>query len=151
MSAKPKAVIVALLLILSLVAGGCVVADPTPAQTPEYHNALFVVGKDDWSPPIYLRNNEILHLMWRVEGSQDEVWFDIITPSGKTLGFYEADGQYADGTLEDGFCRGMTSGMTQFSPSDYGWGEGYYIPDITAYGSEEPITVRIEYWIEAEK
>jgi len=160
----PKSRILALLTSLSLLVavGGCITVNPpavtyipavtptgTPlAPTPAYQSLSFTIpAKGNYSFPIYLRNNETLHLMWRVEGSEDKVWFHIITPSGKSLGFYEDDGHYANGTLEEGFCRGMKEGITQFKPSDYKWGEGYYTMYPTN-GAAQAVTLRVEYWIE---
>lgn len=154
---------IALTIIITLLLGGAAacttpqVSAPAsttaPSTPPVYYTHTFIIpANSSYSFPIYLRNNVILHLMWwveplRVEGGENKVWFHIITPSGKSLGFYEKDGHYANGTLEEGFCRGMVTGITQFNPSDYDWGEGYY----TMYPTNDlagPVTVRVEYWIE---
>ena len=87
-------------------------------------------------------------LIWRVEDSESRVWFHIITPSGKNLGFYENEGQFANRTLAEGYTRGMEGGLTQFSPWEYNWGEGYYSMLLTHY-SPQAITVKVDYWIEA--
>ena len=153
------AVMLSLALASMLVLSGCVtINEPPPSQTaptpespvltPDYHTLSFTLeGDGEYSFPIYLRNNEILHLMWRVENSEYGVWFHILTPSGKPLGFYDNEGQYANNTLMEGFTRQMQAGVTQFSPSDYNWGEGYYRMDV-ASASSTPVTVQVEYWIE---
>lgn len=154
-------IIVSLILAMVVVLSGCVTTNPPasepplpqqptsePSSPPEYHTLTFTLqGEGDYSFPVYLCNNETLHLIWRIEGGQGSVWFHILTPSGVSLGFYDNEGQYANGTLMEGFCRGMTGGMTQFSPSDYNWGEGYYTMLVND-GGREPVTVIVEYWIE---
>lgn len=112
----------------------------------QYETVTFTVEADgDYMFPIYLNNKQTLHLTWFVKEGE-RVWFHILTPSGKSLGFYE-DGQFANGTLHEDVCQGFTEGKTIFSPSDYKWGEGYYEMYITAdsgFASE----VEVNYWIE---
>ena len=100
--------------------------------------------------PIYLKNDQTLHLLWFVDNVYNgpKVWFHIITPSGISLGFYK-DGKYANNTLEPGFCQGFTGGRTIFSPSEYGWGEGYYQLSLnTASQTDEVVDVEVQYWVE---
>jgi len=54
---------------------------------------------------------------------------------------------FANNTLAEGFTRGVTEGTTQFSPSDYDWGEGYYTMHVND-GVQGLITVRVEWRIE---
>ncbi len=116
---------------------------PTASQGQETAVSFTVEPKEDQVFSINISNSQTLHLAWRVtEG--DRVWFHITTPSGKSFGFYE-NGEFAGGTLEEGFCQGLTEGRTTFSPSQYGWGEGDYQVNVTS-GSRSYVEVR--YWIE---
>jgi len=102
-------------------------------------------GNGEYMFPIYLRNDQTLNISWFVKEGE-KVWFHIFTPSDKNLGFYE-NGQYANGTLSEGFCQGFTEGRTKFSPSEYGWGEGYYQMFVTSnYTSYS--RVEVQYWID---
>ena len=112
----------------------------------QYETVTFSIEADgEYMFTIYLNNEQTLHLNWFVtEG--ERVWFHILTPSGTNLGFYE-DGQFAGRTLQEDVCQGFTEGRTIFSPSEYGWGEGYYEMYITAdtgFASE----VQVNYWVE---
>lgn len=171
---KAIIIIVGLILALALGLGGCfTISTPTPTPTPvptpkpipEYHTLSFTLQEEEeYSFPIYLRNNETLHLIWtaqdtkavpsspgvpplRVQGMDVTVWFGIITPCGEVYGFYDHKGQYANGTLEARAARPMSQGTTRFSPSDYDWGEGYYIMSANKHDLW-PVTVKVEYWIE---
>jgi hypothetical protein len=148
--------ITALSFILALLLGlsSCTTISPTPTTqpttTPQYHTVLHTIEpSQDYSFPVYLHNDETLHLIWIVEGSEGKIWFHIITPSGKNIGFYENEGQFANHTLAEGFCRGMEGGVTQFKPSEYNWGEGYYTILLTHYFTQA-VTVKVEYWIETQ-
>ncbi|MBN2463743.1 MAG: zinc ribbon domain-containing protein [Dehalococcoidia bacterium] len=116
---------------------------PTVSHGHEKVVSFIVVPKEDYVFSINIKNSQTLHLAWQVtEGSK--VWFHIITPSGRSLGFYE-NGEFADGTLEDGFCQGFTRGNTAFSPSQYGWGEGDYQMYINSdFGAQVEVHYRIE-------
>ena len=118
-----------------------------PGQ-PEYIILTYTVepGVQDYVflSPIYLRNDQTLHLFWIVKEDKD-VWFHIHTPSNIFLGFY-TDGEFANGTLSEGFCQGFPAGATTFSPSDYDWGEGYY--DLLVSEVSNPLTIEVRYWIE---
>ena len=126
---------------------------PAPGQ-PEYKIVTFTLepvepGDIGSSNPtflssIYLQDDQSLHLTWMVKESED-VWFHILTPSKKSLGFYE-NGQFANGTLEEGFCQGFPWGSTTFSPSDYDWGEGYY--ELLASPVSARLTIELRYWLE---
>ena len=145
-------VMLSLGLTSMLVLSSCVTINEPPASpvapTSDYHAVSLVLeAQESHSFPIYLQNTEILHLLWRVENRQTSVWFHIITPSGQTLGFYEDEGNYAGGTLCDHATTGMTGGITQFSPRQYDWGEGYYTMMLNK-DSESPVEVKVEYWIE---
>jgi hypothetical protein len=122
---------------------------PTPAPTlPQYHSFTFTVKYGElYTFNVYLQNNQTLHLLWKVETSERDALVHILTPSGKVLGFYR-NGQFANDTLEEMSCQALEGGVTQFSPSDYAWGEGYYV--ITAeHIYIGLVTISVEYWIEA--
>jgi len=151
---------ISLLFALTITLSGCIEINPPPVQsTPssipspepeqEYLTLTFDLDEDnpEYTFPIYLRNDETLHLYWWVEGREGGVWFHILTPSGQSLGFYDNEGNFANNTLAEGFTREMTEGATQFSPSDYDWGEGYYTMQVND-GVQGLITVRVEWWIE---
>ena len=129
-----------------------------PTATPEYHILSFTIqGREEYSFPIYIYENQTLHFLMKVEsppptdivGPYSPLRLYILTPSGNSLCSYGIDvpGEYANGTLSEYFCQSFLEYATHFSPSDYNWGEGYYrmtvkndYPDILA-------TVRVEYWI----
>jgi len=118
----------------------------TPEPTPKYETVSFVLkGNGEYMFAIHLKKDQILHLTWFVKEG-DRVWFHILTPSGNNLGFHE-NGQYANGTLSEDSCQGFKEGITIFSPSEYGWGEGYYQIFVTSY-SPSPSEVEVQYWIE---
>jgi len=152
---KRKVVITVLFTALMVLSAmSCVtVNSPTPStHTPlsvetEYQTKTFTLEEDeDYSFPVYVRNDEQLHIIWRTDNTESLAWFHVHTPSGKSLGFYEDEGQYANGTLEDGNCQGMSEGKTQFSPSEYDWEEGYYTIMVNKY-DEDPVNVTVEYWV----
>ncbi len=151
---------ISLLLLLTFILTGCIEINSPPAQSSpssvpspepeqEYRTLTFDLDEDnpEYTFPIYLRNDETLHLYWWVESKGNRAWFHIFTPSGKVLGFYDDEGAFANNTLAEGFTREMTEGVTQFSPSDYDWGEGYYTMHVIGSG-QEPVMVRVEWWIE---
>jgi hypothetical protein len=123
---------------------------PEPAtveQTPEYHELSFELyvpeGEeyDEYSFPIYLKNDQTLHFSWTVEQG-DKIYFMFLTPDGKAFGV-SSDGKFIEGS-------GMYSemGIAIFSPSEHGSGEGYYEmkPHLWSEGRRAEVTVR--YWIE---
>lgn len=117
-----------------------------PTQKPDYETVTFTLEPDgDHMFPVYLKSDQTLYLTWFVKEGE-RVWFYILTPSNINLGFYE-NGQYANGTLTKDACQGFTEGRTVFSPSEYGWGEGYYEMFVTSYGTI-PTEVVVNYWIE---
>lgn len=115
-------------------------------QKPGYETVTFTLEPDgDHMFPVYVKSDQTLHLTWFVKEGE-KVWFHILTPSNINLGFYE-DGQYANGTLTRDTCQGFPEGRTVFSPSEYGWGEGYYEMFVTSYNTI-PLEVEVNYWIE---
>jgi hypothetical protein len=115
-------------------------------QKPDYETITFTLEPDsDYMFSIYVKSGQTLYLTWFVKEG-DNVWFNILTPSKISLGFYE-NGQYADGTLSKDSCQGFTEGRTVFSPSEYGWGEGYYEMLVTSYGTILSEVV-VNYWLE---
>lgn len=155
-------IIVSVLVGLVLGLTSCITVNPQPASsvlpaptlTPEYHTLSFILeGKGQYSFPIYLHNNETLHFMMRTKSESGSIYLHILTPSGKRVGSYGRQpnnpGQYASGTLADYTTQGFQTFMTQFKPSDYDWGEGYYRMEfVNEYTQVE--TVVVEYWVESE-
>jgi hypothetical protein len=143
-------------LVLALVISSVSCVVNVPVQSPQANQntgtnqtkSFTIPAGGDYSFPIYLLNNQILHLKWYVKNGQDKVWFHIVTPSGKSYGFYEKEWcQYAGGTLCEGSCQGFTSGTTQFSPTDHDWGEGNYIMFPSADLAKNPVDVAVEYQV----
>lgn len=120
----------------------------TPSEAPKYVTLPFTVeAYSDYVFPIYLGNDQTLHLSWRVtEGSK--VWFHIVTPSGALLGFCN-NGQFANDTLTEDRCEGFMEGRTTLSPSQYSWGEGHYEMIVSSHYSD-PSELEMRYWIEGE-
>ncbi|MBA7659473.1 hypothetical protein ES703_67454 [subsurface metagenome] len=152
-------------LILAMVAGlgGCITAPEPPAAVPpatsppQYHILSFILeGNASDSFPVYIRDHQTLHFFMETDSSKPvdqrgRVWVHIFTPSGKMLGSYGLQpnnpGQYAGGTLSEGFAQGFSTFHTRFSPVDYGWGEGYYRFElVNEFG--QTTRVRVEYWLE---
>lgn len=121
-------------------------------QPPEYHVLSFTIAVDEqYSFPIYVRNEETLHLFVRVESPLDgTLRLDILTPSGMTVHSYGiwSPGEYANGTLCDYASQPFSEYTTAFSPSDYDWGQGYYRMTIRHDFPDVPVTGRVDYWIE---
>ncbi|HEY55093.1 MAG TPA: hypothetical protein G4N91_02280 [Dehalococcoidia bacterium] len=112
---------------------------------PQYYTLSFTLEADsDYSFPIYLQNEQTLHFTWWTEQGI-EIWFGFTTPSGKFIGFYEI-GSFANGSLEEDFRSLLEGGITVFSPSQYGWGEGYY--EMLASSFSQQAEVQVQYWIE---
>ncbi len=126
---------------------------PSPALTPvkpapEYHELSFELyvpegeDYDEYSFPIYLRNDQALHFTWTVEQG-DKIWFGFLTPDSKYFGV-SSDGQFLEGS-------GINSkmGIAIFRPSEHGTGEGYYQmkPHLSFEGGQSQVTV--QYWIES--
>jgi hypothetical protein len=120
-----------------------VTVPPIDYQDQEKVVSFTVVPKEAYVFSINIKSSQTLHIAWQVtEGGK--VWFHIITPSGKSLGFYE-NGEFADGTLQEGFCQGFTDGRTSFSPSQYNWGEGDYQIYVTSVSGSQ---IEVRYWTE---
>jgi hypothetical protein len=132
--------------------------EPTPFPTPKpttslstkYKEVSFTLSVpkgeeyDEYSFPIYLKNNQTLHLSWTVEQG-DEIWFGFLTPSGKYIGLKDK------GILEEGSCSQLGAATIIFKPSEYDWGEGYYEmkPHISTGGGHlTQAQVAINYWID---
>lgn len=154
------------LLLLTITLGGCIeintppvqpatsseptvstTTSPSPGSGPQYNTITFELDEDneDFTFPVYVGNDETLHLLWRVKDEQNRVWFHILTPTGRSFGFYEDSINHTI-TLKEDFCQGFTGGITQFCPSERGWGEGYYTMHVTSYW-QEPLTVTAEWWV----
>jgi len=118
--------------------------EPTPPSTPPTIVSFAIEPKGEYVFSIYLKNNQTLHLKWWVKQG-DPVWFHIITPGGKSFGFYEG-GRFANGTLEEDYCQGFLEGETIFSPSQYGWGGGHYQMSVVSQTTGESF-VEVYYWI----
>ncbi len=127
------------------------IGEPIPVSKlpSEYHVASFAIEPDGhYEFSIYVREEETLFLSWQVKEGE-AVWFHIITPLGKSLGFYEYQpGNLAHGTLSDGLCQAFKGGMTVFSPSESDWGEGYYKVDVNSRPSSP---AKVEVWYRIEK
>lgn len=123
----------------------------TPPAAPEYHALTFDLfvpeGQqpyhDDYSFPIYIRDDQTLHLTFTVEQG-DDIWFGFSTPSGKYIGVNQYDGGFG---FVEGICARLKGGMVVFKPSEHGWGEGYYSmnPHLSIPGK---VRVEVEYWLE---
>ncbi len=147
-------VILTTIAVISLCS--CISMSPTqpPAPPPEYHELSFDLtvseGQkyDMYSFPVYLRNNQTLHLSFFVEEG-DHIWFAFYSPSGKAFGITEG----GPGNLyisDSGSCAALFGASVVFQPSRYGTGEGYYrmVPNISGPGQAK---VKVEYWIENPK
>jgi hypothetical protein len=111
---------------------------------PQYYTLSFTLEADsNYSFPIYLQNEQTLHFTWWTEQGI-EIWFGFTTPSGKFIGFYE-NGSFANSSLEEDFRSLLEGGVTVFSPSQYGWGEGYY--EMVASAFSQQAEVQVQYWI----
>lgn len=143
--------LVGLLLVVATGSVGCIDNEPeSPPATPEYHTLSFALeGEGTHSFPIYLHNNETLHFMMTTEGGRCRAYVSILTPSGESICSYGAvpdnPGEYAGGTLSSYACQSFIYFITQFSPSDYGWGEGYYRIEFRNE-SRDPGIAKVEYW-----
>jgi hypothetical protein len=148
--ARPSPTVTITTTATSTVTAKAPVTTPATSPVPEYHFTDFTVFYDkNYTYPIYIRKDETLHLLWMVHGNQSEVWFYIITPSGKPLGFYEYMGEESKGVppnLAEGSAKGMTGGITQFCPQDYGWTEGYYT--ILVRSHDQPANVIANWWLD---
>jgi hypothetical protein len=111
--------------------------------------ANFQHPNDFYSFPIYLKDNQRLHLTFSV--TQGEPAFFFVIPSGKNIRL-NTSGKLVETNLHDG--EFIQLGNVIFKPSDYGWGQGYYemtfaISDIGQNkNGENKAQVKVEYWIE---
>ena len=149
------------LIIGVLLLAGCTTASPAAASpgAPKYHEFSFTlripqdpriysIGQVVSDFPIYLTEDQTLHLHFWQEEEGNGIWFSFVTPGGEHVGLT------ASGHLSECSCCQLVRGSIVFSPSQYGWGEGYYLmePHINvcdreyAKGAEAHIELR--YWIE---
>ncbi len=161
---KNSAILVSILTLISVIGLGLTGCKPTSTTSttvtqtqtvtttkvvvpPEYHTLKFTLDttNSDYILPIYLGNTETLHLTVVTGNETNSVRILIQTPSGKQLGSYN-QGQFANGTLEEGFNREFSYFSTSFKPADYGWGEGYYRIDCQN-GNALANNVTVEYWV----
>ena len=115
---------------------------PAVTTTPPYTTYTMTLShdKNPGTYPIYLQNNDILHLLWHTE-NQVEVDLLIVTPSGKGFGFD------SEGTLMEGISHDSSGGVGNISTSDLGGGTGYYTLFLDSSGAAANVV--IEYWIES--
>lgn len=158
-----RAIIVTVILAMAVGLAGCTTAPEPPAAVPlvtsppQYHILSFILeGNASDSFPVYIRDHQTLHFFMEADSNKPveqrgRVWVHIVTPSGKMLGSYGLQpnnpGQYAGGTLSEGFAQGFSTFDTRFSPVDYDWGEGYYRFELENESSQTT-RVRVEYWLE---
>jgi len=113
-----------------------------PTTTPQYTTYTMTLShdKNPGTYPIYLRNNDILHLIWHTE-DQVKVNLLIVTPSDKEFGF---DSEWK---LMEGITHDSNGGVETISTSDFGSGAGYYTLFLDSSGTAANVV--IEYWIES--
>lgn len=149
-------VLVILTTIVAISLCSCINMSPTqpPAPPPEYHELSFDLtlseGQeyDVYSFPVYLRNNQTLHLSFFVEEG-DHIWFGFTCPSGKSLGIVH--GSDSDFALQEACCSRLLGGTMVFKPSEYGCGGGYYQMRPHLGPPSSKARVKVEYWIENPK
>jgi hypothetical protein len=112
--------------------------------------------------PIYLRNNQSLHLTWMVMG-EGKAYFSFRTPKDGSFCFW--DGTHAEWvtTIDPVACSPARGGAITIRPLKMkdvtytvsgssgdnsvteGWGEGYYVMNPHSYST---VKIKVEYWIE---
>ena len=123
---------------------------PAPTPTPQLNELSFSLSVeppqeyDEYTMPIYIRSHQTLHLNWRITKGGDSLWIAVTTPSGKVIGM-RADGGFNNyATCE----RLIGMGNIIFTPSEYDWGEGYYLFRPHIGKGDAATTVEVLYWIE---
>ena len=113
-----------------------------PTTTPQYTTYTMTLShdKNPGTYPIYLRNNDVLHLIWHTE-DQVKVNLLIVTPSDKEFG-YDSEWKLMEGITHD-----SNGGVENISTSDLGSGAGYYTLFLDSSGATANVV--IEYWIES--
>jgi hypothetical protein len=98
--------------------------------------------------PLYLKATDRIHLNWVITNGGDYLSFAIMNPDGETV-IIKRDGTivrnwpatYPDEKL-------FTTGNIIFSPSDYGWREGYYFFRPHLRRGDPAVGAKMMYWIE---
>ncbi len=135
-----------------------VITTTNQGNSDNYHSSIHnITVAETYSFPVYIHNDETLHLFVGLKSyskgdltSYLPLRLDMLTPSGVYLHSYGiwSQGEYANGTLCEYASQPFAEYTTQFSPSDYDWGEGYYRFTIRSDYADSPVEFVIEYWIE---
>jgi hypothetical protein len=127
-----------------------ITSQPTLGELYSFRTAI--IGTEGYSFPIYIHNNETLHLYIEAKSyptGLPPLRLHVLTPSMEYLHSYGQSAKYEDAYLDDFACQAFTIYITQFSPSYYDWGEGYYRFTITSDYPDSSIEFLVEYWVES--
>ena len=101
----------------------------------------------EYTLPIYLSADDIIHFVWAVSGVGEHIRMSINTPDGKYVGIKAAGGFVA--LSNDAPCDQLNrSGSIVLKPSDQKWVDGYYVFHPYISDKDPTVNVKILYWIE---
>ena len=101
----------------------------------------------EYTLPVYLTADSILHLDWTVTGVGDAIRLSINTPDGKLYGV-KTKGGFATLTSDDPCDQLNRIGSIVLKPSTQKWVDGYYVFHPYICDDDPGVSVKLIYWVE---
>jgi hypothetical protein len=125
----------------------------TKTTTPTLNQASFTLSITppqtyaEYTLPIYLTSESIIHLVWTVSGNGEHIRMAFNTPDGQYIGVKTNNGFVT--LTNDKPCDQLNrSGGIVLNPSNQKWVDGYYVFHTYIYDQDPTVTVKLLYWIE---
>ena len=126
---------------------------PKVTTTPPLNQASFTLlitppqTYAEYTLPIYLTANSVIHLVWTVSGVGEHIRMAFNTPDGQYIGV-KTNGGFVTLTTEKQCDQLSRSGSIILKPSDQKWVNGYYVFHPYICDKDPTINVKLLYWIE---
>ena len=101
----------------------------------------------EYTLPVYLTADSILHLDWTITGVGDAIRMSINTPDGKLYGV-KTKGGFAVLTSDDPCDQLNRIGSIVLQPSTQKWVDGYYVFHPYICDDDPGVSVKLIYWVE---
>jgi hypothetical protein len=126
----------------------------TPKALPKLTDTAFTLtlpeGQDytENTIPIYLRADQTLHMNWLVVKGGDHFHMTFSLPNGNLIAVGNTGNLTAYGQGET-TCENLTRNHDLvFRPEDNDWQDGYYLFHPQLQTNDQPVTIKILFWIE---
>ena len=125
----------------------------TTTTTPELNQASFTLSITppqtyaEYTLPLYLTSNGIIHLVWTVSGVGEHIRMAFNTPDDQYIGV-KTNGGFVILTNDKPCDQLNRSGSIDLNPSDQKWVDGYYVFHLYICDQDPSVTIKLLYWTE---